>query len=111
MLDFGASNVLSPKKQQSHTSAEGDDNDQDAMFVEDEEGKEDHEHEEEDKEDEHEEEGEEDDNGIEEIENGVSQEFGSKESVVKSPPHKKILILGIFLHLTFKIFISWWFIF
>ncbi len=49
-------------------------------------GKEDHEHEEEDKKDEQEEEGEEDDDGIEEIENGVSEDFGSKESVVKSPP-------------------------
>jgi hypothetical protein len=58
------------------------------MFVEDEEEKEDHEHEEEDKVDEQEEEGEEDDNGIEEIKNGVSEEFGSKESVAKSPPPK-----------------------
>jgi hypothetical protein len=88
MLDFRTPNVPSPKKQQSHTNAEGDDNEQNAMSVENEEEKEDHEHEEEDKEDEKEEEGEEDDDGIEEIENGVSEDFGTKESVAKSPPPK-----------------------
>ncbi|KAH8964486.1 hypothetical protein BDL97_04G069900 [Sphagnum fallax] len=80
--------VPSPKKQQSHTNAECDDNEQDAMSVENEKEKEDHEHEEEDKEDEKEEKGEEDDDGIEEIENGVSEDFGSKESVAKSSPPK-----------------------
>ncbi len=36
VLDFGTPNVPSLKKQQSHTNAEGDDNEQDAMSVEDE---------------------------------------------------------------------------